>query len=124
MRGAHESNLSEKYIAHFDAESKAKVSAKQLLLVPYDLIKEKLPEQMKVSPISAIPHKSKAFQSILDLDFSLQLIPQGRVPSDNEIVKRQLQEEQLTKSVMFSCNPFVLSLRPHMRPRSFKKNGT
>ena len=39
---------------------------------------------MKVSPIAAIPHKSKAFRSILDLSFSLKLTPHGRVPSVNE----------------------------------------
>ena len=39
---------------------------------------------MKVSPITATPHKSKAFRSILDLSFSLKLTPCGRVPSVNE----------------------------------------
>ena len=39
---------------------------------------------MKVSPISAIPHKSKAFRSILYLSFLLNLTPQGRVLSANE----------------------------------------
>ena len=34
---------------------------------------------MKVSPIAEIPHKSKAFRSILDLSFSLKLTPPGRV---------------------------------------------
>ena len=39
---------------------------------------------MKVSPISEIPHKSKAFRSILDLSFSLKITPCGRVPSVNK----------------------------------------
>ena len=39
---------------------------------------------MKVSPIAAIPHKSKSFRSILDLSFSLKLNPCGCVPSVNE----------------------------------------
>ena len=39
---------------------------------------------MKVSPIAEIPHKSKAFRSILDLPFSIKLTPHGRVPSVNE----------------------------------------
>ena len=37
-----------------------------------------------VSPLSAIPHKSKAFRMILDLSFSLKLTPKGRVLSVNE----------------------------------------
>ena len=43
---------------------------------------------MKVSQIAEIPHKSKAFRSILDLSFSLKLTPHGRVPSVNENNKR------------------------------------
>ena len=39
---------------------------------------------MKVSPIAAIPHKSKAFRSILDLSFSLKLTAHGRVSSLNK----------------------------------------
>ena len=39
---------------------------------------------MKVSPIAEIPHKSKAFISILHLSFSLKLTPHGHVPSVNE----------------------------------------
>ena len=39
---------------------------------------------MKVSPIVAIPYKSKAFISIQYLSFSLKLTPCGRVPSVNK----------------------------------------
>ena len=84
MRGPHESALPEEAIAHFAAEAKANVMENYFCLVRYDLIKENLPEQMKVSPISAIPHKSKDFRSIIDLALSLWLILQGRVPSVNE----------------------------------------
>ena len=36
---------------------------------------------MKLLPIAAIPHKSKAFRSKLDLSFLLKLTPHGYVPS-------------------------------------------
>ena len=39
---------------------------------------------MNAFPIAAIPHNSKDFRSILDLDLSLRLIHKGRVPSVNE----------------------------------------
>ena len=84
MRGPHESDFSKESIAHFAAEEKAKMASKQLHLVWYDMIKDNLPEQMKVFPITAIPHKSKAFPSILDLAFSLRLIHRGRVSLVNE----------------------------------------
>ena len=39
---------------------------------------------MKVSPISAIPQKSKVFISIMDLSFLLKLTPYGQAPSVSE----------------------------------------
>ena len=88
MRGPHDSALSDDTIAHFSDESKVNVVSKRARLVLYDDIKVNIPKQMKVSPIAAIPHKSKAFRSILDLPFSLKLTPQGRVPSENENSKK------------------------------------
>ena len=39
---------------------------------------------MKISPIAAIPQKSKASRSIMDLSFSSKLTPHGHVPSLNK----------------------------------------
>ncbi len=39
----------------------------------WDSIKRNPPSQLKISPIAAIPHKSRGFRSILDLSFSLRL---------------------------------------------------
>jgi hypothetical protein len=66
-------SLSPKAIAHFKAKSKEKVHAGQARLVLWDDIKDNPPPELKVSPIAAIPHKSKEYQSILDLSFWLQL---------------------------------------------------
>jgi hypothetical protein len=71
--GPHQSALSSDAIAHFAEESAAKVKAGQAKLVLWDDIKEDPPKQLKISPIAAIPHKSKAFWSILDLSFQLRL---------------------------------------------------
>ena len=46
---------------------------------------------MKVSPIAEIPHKSKAFRSILYLSFSLKLTPHGGIPSVNGNNKKAAQ---------------------------------
>ena len=69
---------------HFAAEVKSKVDSGQVQVVFYDDIKDDLPVEMKVSPIAAIPHKYKAFLSILDLNFALQLMPQGKVKFVNK----------------------------------------
>ena len=53
--------------------SAKKVRVGQAKLVLWDDIKDDPPPQLKISPIAAIPHKSKAFRSILDLSSSLCL---------------------------------------------------
>lgn len=72
-RGPHESALSPEAIAHFKDEVKEKVACGQARVVNWEDIKHNPPPQLKISPIAAIPHKSKAFQSILDLSFRLRL---------------------------------------------------
>jgi hypothetical protein len=49
------------------------VTAGQAQIVGWDDIKDNPPPQLKVTPIAAIPHKSKDFRSILDLSFQLRL---------------------------------------------------
>ena len=77
MRAPHESALSKEDIANLVAAAKLKMDTKQSRLVWYHLINYKLPEHMKVLSIAEITHKYKAFRSIIDLAFSLWLIPQG-----------------------------------------------
>ena len=60
------------------------MASNQARLVCYKIFKGDFPTKMKVSPIAEIPHKSKAFRSILDFSFSFKLTPHGRVPSVNE----------------------------------------
>jgi hypothetical protein len=82
-RGPHQSALSPNAIAHFAEESVAKIKAGQAKLVLWNNIKNDPPTQLKISPIVAIPHKSKAFWSILDLSFRLYLKYGGFLESVN-----------------------------------------
>ena len=52
-------------------------------MVEWESIKDNPPENLKISPIAAIPHKSKQFRSILDLSFSLRLKQGGVLPCVN-----------------------------------------
>ena len=61
---------------------------KQARLVLWDDIKDCPPKELKISPIAAIPHKSKAFQSILDLSFCLRLENGGVRESVNETTEK------------------------------------
>jgi hypothetical protein len=83
-QGPHQSSLSPEAIAHFKVESKEKVTAGQARIIVWDDIKDNPPPQLKVSPIAAIPHKSKDFRSILDLSFRLQLRNGGFLDSVND----------------------------------------
>jgi hypothetical protein len=57
----------------FAEEIREKVRTKQARVVEWDAIKDNPPTELKISPIAAIPHKSKAYRSILDLSFQLRL---------------------------------------------------
>jgi hypothetical protein len=70
-------------ITHFGAEVSEKVKSGQAKLVAWESIKDNPPPELKISPISAIPHISKQFRSILVLSFHLQLKQGGILPSVN-----------------------------------------
>ncbi len=74
----HWSTLSPEAIAHFSTEAAEQVCTKQAHIVAWDDIEDNPPQQLKILPIAAILHKSKAFRSILDLLFCLCL-HNGRV---------------------------------------------
>ena len=63
---------------------KQKVKEGQARVVLWDDIKDDLHPEMKVSPIAAIPHKSRAYRAILDLSFVLGLTDGGRIAAVNE----------------------------------------
>jgi hypothetical protein len=82
-RGPHRSATMPEAIKHFAEEIKEKLRTNQARLVPWDNIKDNPPPQLKISRIAAIPHKSKAFRSILDLSFRLQLKNRGVLAAVN-----------------------------------------
>jgi hypothetical protein len=82
--GPHRSATTPEAIKHFAEKIKEKLQTNQARLVPWDDIKDNPPPQLKISPITAIPHKSKAFRSILDLSFRLQLKNGGVLAAVND----------------------------------------
>ena len=83
-RGPHRSATSPEAMEHSAAEITEKLQTKQARLVAWDDIKNDPPLQLKVSPIAAIPHKSKAYRSILDLSFRLRLKNGGVLAAVND----------------------------------------
>jgi len=87
-RGPHSSARSPEAIAHFKAEAAEKVRTNQARLVLWDSINNNPPKELKISPIAAIPHKSKDFRSILDLSFRLRLKNGGVRTSVNDTTEK------------------------------------
>ena len=81
-------SLEPEAIAHFAEEVADKVKKGQARVVLWDDIKHNHPRQLKVSPVAAIPHKSRAYRSILDLSFALRLEDGGCVQSVNDTTKK------------------------------------
>ena len=84
-QGPHRSATSPEAIEHFAVEIQEKRQTKQARLVAWGDIKDNPPPQLKISPIAAIPHKSKAFRSILDLSFRLRLKNGGILAAVNDM---------------------------------------
>ena len=91
-RGPHESAMTAEAIAHFREEVRSKVAAGQARVVAWEDIKSNPPRLLKISPVAAIPHKSKAYRSILDLSFRLRLADGGIIPSVNETTTKTAPE--------------------------------
>ncbi len=87
-RVPHKSALKPNAITHFAEEVADKVAKGQARLVLWDDIKDNHPRQLEVSPVAAIPHKSRAYRSILDLSFALRLEDGGVAESVNDTTKK------------------------------------
>jgi hypothetical protein len=83
-RGPHVSALDPAAIEQLETEIAEKVKVGQCKVILWDDIKDNPPEQLKISPLAMVPHKSRAFRAILDLSFRLRLKDGSEVPSVNE----------------------------------------
>jgi hypothetical protein len=86
--GPHKSALKPNAIAHFKEEGKDKVAKGQARVVLWENIKHNHPLQLKVLPVAAIPHKSRAYRSILDLLFTLCLEDGGVIKLVNDTTEK------------------------------------
>ncbi len=65
-----------------------KVAKGQAHMVLWDDIKSNHPRQLKVLSVAAIPHKSQAYRSIIDLSFTLRLKDGGVIKLVNETTEK------------------------------------
>ena len=82
-KAAHPSAQSQAATTACRNEALERVKDKCVRLVKWDNIKHNPPKNLKISPIAAIPHKSRAFRMILDLSFNITINGE-KLPSVNE----------------------------------------
>ena len=82
IRGAHRSALAPLASEELLKETVEKVRNGFAKIIRYGDIKDRLPENLKISPVAMIPHKSRKFRCILDLSFCLK-IDGTKMPSVN-----------------------------------------
>ena len=72
-RGAHPSALQPEPAKQLREETLEKVAQGYARLIPWDSIKQSPPQNLKISPIAAIPHKSRGYRMILDLSHGVSI---------------------------------------------------
>jgi hypothetical protein len=108
-QGPHCSALTLDTIAHFAAEVVEKVRTNQARIVQWENIKENPLKELKISPIAAIPHKSKAYPSILDSSFWLHLKSGGVLLAVNDITEKTASSraiDQIGESLLHIIHAF------------------
>jgi hypothetical protein len=85
--------------------------------------KDNPPMQMKVLPIAAIPHKLKAFRSILDLSFMLRLRNGTTLPSVNSSTTKTAPSGAINKLGHSLQQSYTHSQRPTKMTKSSWQNG-
>ena len=114
--GPHQSSQYTKALAHFAVECAEKVRVGQAKLIRWDDIKDNPPPQLKISPIVAIPHKSNALRSILDLSLSLHLKNGGILESVNDSTLKMAPQgalDQLQHQFQLNINSNSTSISTH-----------
>ena len=86
-RGAHPSAEQLEAASALREETLEKVAQGFARLIPWTDLRKCLPRKLKLSPIAAIPHKSRAYRMILDLSFAFT-VNSTTWPSVNESTDR------------------------------------
>ena len=91
---AHPSARLPEAAKYLQKETMEKVNQGYARLVEWDAIKGNPPEQLKIAPIAAIPHKTRHFRAILDLSFLLKG-PHAPEKSVNKATTKLSHEQSL-----------------------------
>jgi hypothetical protein len=91
--GAHASANVPEAAAACKKEALERVNEGSCRLVNWDDIKDDFPSNLKISPLAAVPHKSRIYRMILDLSFQL-LVNGKRLESVNSASDKSLAKQE------------------------------
>ena len=96
LKGPHSSAHDPEALKALHLETTDKVTNGYAKVIRYGDIAENLPAKLKISPVAMIPHKSRAFRTILDLSFRLR--HQGKLmESVNSATVKQAPAESMVQ---------------------------
>ena len=90
------------------AEAFQKVKEGHCRLVSWNSIKHNPPEKLKISPIAAIPHKSRQYRMILNLAYKLRLQNKQKIQSVNDTINKNLAPQHS----MYECVMRIIYIFP------------
>ena len=96
-RGPHMSALAPEAMQAFREEVVQKIAQGHAKVIPWDEIKDNLPKELKLSPISQIPHKSRDYRTILDLSYVQKKDGQPVAPAVNATTRPTAPEAAISQ---------------------------
>lgn len=93
-RGAHTSAKEKAAADYAWAEAEEKASKGYCTIYRWSDLRENHPRDLKISPLAAIPHKSRAYRLLLDLSFGIK-VGGERLPSVNESTRQTAPHDAL-----------------------------
>ena len=91
----------------FFCESIEKAKEGQCRLVRRDANKDNPPQQLKISPIAATPHKSRKWRAILELSLSLRLDDGSYIPCVNDKTTKTAPRGAFPSSLQEAGDPMA-----------------
>ncbi len=92
-KGSHPSAMEPEVATQLRAETLEKVAQGYARLVTWAELKDDTPKNLKISPIAAIPHKSRGYRMILDLSHGVRL-EDVQHPSVNEVTNPDIAPKE------------------------------
>ena len=121
-RGAHISTKDPDAREALINETEVKVQQNFMIKIRWGDIKDSFPQNLKVSPVAMIPHKSRSYRVILDLSFNLLFKGRRQTSVNEDTIIRAPQKAMSQLGLVLHRIVFLLASNFHpFRPFKFCK---